>query len=213
VVSATVLQIQGVLRDFTYQNAAQPIAPLALRSKKGTYNYLYVQVDPVRRDAVTARIAAAWAAALPAKTFTYVWLDEYMEAAYSQKATLSLLGYLAFMAACIATLGLLGLVMYTVEVRRKEISIRKVIGAGKREIVVLLSRGFVRLIILAGLIAVPLGYTAGVLFRHLFPLQAPFGPASALACFFVLLGVGLVTIGSQTYRAAGENPAQHLRAE
>ncbi|TDX01633.1 ABC transporter permease [Dinghuibacter silviterrae] len=213
VADSTPLIIQGVLKDFTYQNAAQPIAPLALRTRKGSYNYLYVRVDPVRRDAITARIAAAWGALLPAKSFSYTWLDEYMEAAYAQKATLSLLGYLAFMAASIATLGLLGLVMYTVEVRRKEISIRKVIGAEKRELVVLLSRGFVRLLVLSGLIAMPLGYTAGVFFRHLFPLQAPFGPGYAVACFFLLLVLGLATIGSQTYRAAGENPAGNLRAE
>lgn len=210
---STPLEIQGVLRDFNYENAGKPIAPLALRTRKGTYNYLYVRVDPVRKESVTARIQAAWATLFPNKTLSYSWLDEDLEHANSQKATLSLLGYLAFMAATIATLGLLGLVMYTVEVRRKEISIRKIVGAGKQELVLLLSRGFVRLLVLAGLISVPLGYTAGYLFRQLFSLQAPFGPGYALGCFFLLFTIGLATIGSQTYRASRENPAKHLRTE
>jgi putative ABC transport system permease protein len=210
---STHLSVAGVVKDFNYENVGRPISPLAFRSKKGAYNYVYVRVNPIDKEATTARIGAAWAALYPAKAFTYSWLDEDLERANSQKATLSLLGYLAFMAASIATLGLLGLVMYTVEVRRKEISIRKIVGAEKREVVQLLSKGFVRLLLLSGLIAVPLGYTAGYLFRQLFARQAPFGPQYALACFGALLLIGLVTIGSQTYRAAGENPARNLRTE
>jgi putative ABC transport system permease protein len=98
-------------------------------------------------------------------------------------------------------------------VKRKEISIRKVIGADKRQLVLLLSRGFIKLLFIAGFIATPIGYAAGFLFRRNFVNQVSFGPLNAIACFLLLLLIGLATIISQTFKAARENPVKSLRTE
>lgn len=210
---STRLEITGILKDFNYESAGLPIAPLAFRNKTGVCNYLYITTDNSNKEALTARIANAWKGMSGAPSFDYTWLDEAMEKGYSQRATISLLGYLAFMAVAIATLGLLGLVTYTVEVRRKEISIRKVIGADKRQLILLLSKGFIRLLFIAGLIATPIGYVAGHLFSQNFAQRPAYGPSQAIACFLFLLSIGLFTIISQTGKAAMENPVKSLRTE
>ena len=117
------------------------------------------------------------------------------------------------MALSIATLGLLGLVIYTVETRRKEIGIRKVVGAGKKEVVALLSKSFVRLLFIAGVIAVPIGYTLSFFFLMNFTNRVGYGLAAAMGCFLFLLSIGLVTVISQTYKASRENPVNSLRTE
>lgn len=207
------LEIAGVLQDFNYENMGMPVRPLALRNKKNAYSYLYISTDPADKKILASRMAQLWAGIVPSIAFTYTWLDEDIDKGNSQSATISLLGFLVFIALAIASLGLLGLVLYTVETKRKEISIRKIIGADKKQIVHMLSRGFVVLLLIAGLIAMPIGYMAGHLFLQGFANRVSFGLPAVLSCFLFLLGIGLITIVSQTYKAAAANPAENLRTE
>lgn len=207
------LEIIGVVKDFIYENAGKPIGAMAFRNKKGAYNYLYVNVANADKRAVTDRLARTWKTLAPKQVFSSSWLDDDLDRIDSQRATISLLGYLAFMSISIATLGLLGLVIYSAETRRKEISIRKVIGASQRQLVGLLSKRFIKLLWIAGAIGVPIGYTLGFLFQLNFVMRAGNGLLSALSCFCLLLGIGLVTIITQTYKAAMENPARNLGVE
>jgi putative ABC transport system permease protein len=207
------LEIAGVVKDFKYVNAGSPVMPLAFRNKKNRYNYLYLGVEHADKQALNSRIQNVMIELAPSQSFNTTWLDEQLAKNNSQAATISLLGYLAFMAVAIASLGLLGLVIYTVEVKRKEISIRKIIGAESKQLVRLLSQGFVKLLFIAGFIAMPVGYTAGFLFLQNFSDRISFGIGNALLCFLLLLIIGLVTIISQTYKAAVENPAKSLRME
>ena len=118
---------------------------------------------------------------------TASWLDDTLDENNSQRATISLLGYLAFIALSIASLGLLGLVTYTVETKRKEIGIEKIIGASVPQIVRILSRRYVKLLISAGLISIHIGYTFSVLFDRNFTEHVGYAlPASlAMFCFFI----------------------------
>ncbi len=198
------LEITGVLKDFKYANAGSPVTPLAFRNKKNTFNYLYLAVDNADKQALSSRVQGIMTGLAPSQSFNTIWLDEQLAKNNSQAATISLLGYLAFMAVAIASLGLLGLVIYTVEVKRKEISIRKIIGAESKQLVRMLSQGFIKLLFIAGFIAMPIGYTAGFLFLQNFSDRINFGAGNALLCFALLLIIGLVTIISQTYKAAVE---------
>lgn len=210
------LTIAGVLKDFTYESAAIPVRPLAFRSRALAYNYLYLTARTgVNKAHFQQQVTDLLKPLLPATTTPTAasWLSDEWDQSNSQRATISLLGYLAFMAMAIATLGLLGLVMYTVEVKRKEISIRKIIGASEKQLIRLLSKGFFRLLLIAGCIAVPIGYTAGFLFLQNFPLRAGFGLVWPLGCFLFFLAIGLFTIMSQTYKAAIRNPATDMRTE
>jgi len=207
------LEIIGVVSDFKYENAGKPVDPIAFRNKPGACKYLYATVDGTDRSALIQRVGTMWRSLAPTTPLTASWLDEVIAENNSQRTTVALLGYLAFIALGIATLGLLGLVIYTVETRRKETGIRKVIGASGRQIISLLSKRFVWLLVIAGAIALPIGYTLSVLFLQNFVDRIGNGFVSALACFLFLLSVGLSVILSQTWRASRENPVHSLRTE
>ena len=210
---STKLQIARVVKDFSYENAGKPVAPLAFRNKENAYNYLYVVTGSGNKDLIANHIKSEWKAFTPNQPFSYSWLNDDINKNNSQRATVSLLGYLAFIAVAIATLGLLGLVVYSIEVKQKEVSIRKIIGASEKQLVQMLSKRFIKLLFIAGFIAMPIGYTAGFLFLQNFALRVSFGIFSVLLCFALLLSIGLFTIISQTYKAAVSNPVKNLRSE
>lgn len=207
------LEIIGVVGDFKYENAGKPINPMAFRNKPEVCKFLYVGTDGTNKRTMTQRMADAGRTLAPTTGLTIDWLDETIAQNDSQRATISLLGYLAFIALGIATLGLLGLVIYAVETRRKETGIRKVIGASSRQLVVMLSGRFIKLLLIAGVIAVPIGYTMSVLFLQNFVHRVGNGLVGAIACFLFLLFIGLITILSQTWRASLANPVDSLRTE
>jgi putative ABC transport system permease protein len=210
---STQLEITAVIKDFVYENAGKPIAALALRTKKEAYSYLYVHTENADKKLMEAKIKNALAGIASQKDTGISWLDNDLAESNSQTATISLLGFLGFIALAIATLGLLGLVVYTVEVKGKEISIRKVIGASDKQLVKILSKGFIRLLVIAGFIAMPLGWLLATMFLQNFSMRINFGFVNVLVCFLFLLGIGLFTIISQTYRAATSNPVKALRTE
>ena len=210
---STKLEIAGVLKDFAYEGVGRSIEPLAFRNKQSACNYLYVNAGNTGKKQLESRIKQAWNSLAISQPYTPSWLGDVIDEANSQTATVSLLGYLAFIALAIATLGLLGLVIYTIEVKQKEISIRKIIGASEKQLIGMLSKRFVKLIIIAGFIAMPVGDIAGHLFLQNFAYRIHFGVGSVLLCFFFLLGIGLFTIISQTYKAAIANPVKNLRTE
>lgn len=209
---STQLQITGVLKDFHYENPGKPIAPLAFRTKQGAYNYLYVKTEG-DKEPLESRVLAALRSLHAASPFTVSWLDDDLNKANSQTATISLLGFLGFIALAIATLGLLGLVVYTVEVKGKEISIRKIIGASETQLVTILSKSFIKLLFIAGFIAMPIGWLLSAMFLQNFSQRAAFGFLNVVMCFVFLLAIGLFTIISQTYKAAMANPVKNMRSE
>jgi putative ABC transport system permease protein len=209
---STRLEIAGVLKDFHYENAGKPVEPLAFRTRKGAYNYLYIETEG-DKAALTSRVAAALNTLNTTEPFTISWLDDDLNKSNSQTATISLLGFLGFIALAIATLGLLGLVVYTVEVKGKEISIRKIIGAGEIQLATILSKGFIKLLFIAGFIAMPIGWVLSAMFLQNFSERIQFGFINVVMCFLFLLAVGLITIISQTYKAAIANPVKSLRTE
>lgn len=210
---STQLEITGVLKDFQYENAGKPIAPLAFRNKKNAYSNIYILTDGSDKAKIVKGVGEVWKELQPSPPFEYAWLDDTLEKNNAQTATISLLGFLVFIAISVASLGLLGLVVYTVEVKRKEISIRKIAGADKKQLVSMLSNGFIKLLFLAGLIATPIGFIGGFLFLQNFAERTSFGLLHLAACFLLVFGIGLITIISQTYKAASINPASTLRTE
>jgi putative ABC transport system permease protein len=209
---STRLEITGVLKDFHYENAGKPIAPLAFRTKQDAYNYLYIETEGDKAT-LTSRVATALSTLNATEPFTVSWLDDDLDKSNSQTATISLLGFLGFIALAIATLGLLGLVVYAVEVKGKEISIRKIIGAGEIQLVTILSKGFIKLLFIAGFIAMPIGCLLSAMFLQNFSERTQFGFINVVMCFLFLLAIGLITIISQTYKAALANPVKSLRTE
>lgn len=206
------LVISGVVKDFYYQGAGNDIRPLLIIHAQGNYAYLNVWGSE-KDEGLPDRVQTVWKQIYPHKSFQSYWLRKHLTEMNDQTASISLLGFLGLITITIGSLGLLGLVVYTIETRRKEISIRKVIGAGVQELILLLSRNFVRLLLISGLIALPLGYILSLFFLQNFANRTDFGFLQLMLCFLFLLLIGLTTIVSQTWKAAAANPAEHLRAE
>jgi putative ABC transport system permease protein len=207
------VQITGVIKDFYYQGAGNRISPMAVRCEEGAYNLLNVHTSVANDEKLAAQLESGWKKLYPGKPFSYYWLGKQIDESNRQNSSVSLLGFLAFMTICIASLGLLGLVIYTVETRRKEISIRKVIGASVQQLTMLLSKGFIKLLLVAGCIAMPLGYVLSFFFLQNFANRISFGAGWLLLCFAFLLAIGLFTIISQTWKAAAANPVEKLKVE
>ena len=127
---------------------------------------------------------------------------------------IKIVGFIAFLAICIASLGLFGMVVFTTETKLKEISIRKVLGASETGLVYLLCKGFLLLLTISALIALPVTY---LFFDQVVLTQFPYHPSISLT---EMLGGSLLVmlfafflIGSQTIKAARTNPAKVLKSE
>ncbi len=210
---STQVEIKGVLKNFYDKGAARYVMPLLLRNQKDAFNYVNIQVRAGGQQGVVKRIGSVWNGLYPHTPFEYEWLDKKIAQREDQRDAYATMGFLAFITVSIAALGLLGLVIYTVETRQKEISIRKVIGASVPQLIALLSKSFLKLLLIAGLIAMPVGYIASFIFLQNFANRVPLGPGTLLLCFSALLSIGLITIFSNTYKAASANPAKNLHAE
>jgi putative ABC transport system permease protein len=125
----------------------------------------------------------------------------------------SILGLIAVLAISIACLGMLGMAVYTTERRRKEVGIRKVLGANNARNALLLSREFLNILVIAICIAAPLSYILNTMWLRKFPNRVEFGWGTVALGTLVVLLLGLITVGSQTVRASRRNPVDSLRGE
>lgn len=204
--------IQGVVKDFYAQGYGNAIQPLMLRNIPEASKFIALESTQDSPEFIST-LEREWKKQNPTSAFEYMWLDQEMSKRTDQSAEVSLLGFLGFMTVTIAAMGLLGLVVYTVETRRKEISIRKIIGASVQQITTILSGSFMKLLVLSGVIALPIGYLVSRFFLMNFVNQVSIGVLDLLACFGFLMLVGLLTILPQTWRASQENPSRNLRSE
>ncbi|CCH51901.1 protein of unknown function DUF214 [Fibrisoma limi BUZ 3] len=207
------VQIAGVVRDFRYTTFNWDIKPLILRYEPANFRYINVAVAQGAEEAVLADVRRIWKQFLPYEPFAGQWYTDYLRQRHSHTEDTDFMGLLLALAFSIACLGLLGMVTYNTQTRVKEVGVRKVLGAEVRQIVWLLSRDFVRLLLLAAAIAMPLGYLAGYAFLTSFAYHVSIGLETFGLCVGVLLVLGVLTIGIRTYRAALANPADSLRTE
>jgi ABC-type antimicrobial peptide transport system permease subunit len=139
--------------------------------------------------ATRAKIESVWKKIDPVHPFGAKFYDESIEEAYSEfSSMIKIIGFLSFLAISIASMGLLGMVVFTTETRLKEISIRKVMGASSGNLVFLLSRGFLLLLSVSALIALPVTY---LFFKNVvltrFPYHTPVQPAELFAGLLAVL--------------------------
>ncbi|MBO9731842.1 MAG: ABC transporter permease [Chitinophaga sp.] len=207
---SSALNIVGVVQDFNYQPIEVNIRPMAIRYKTGEFRQLQLAMTHGDKDQQIAAVKKVWMELHPGEIFSSEWMDEQL-LSRSGGEVISMLGFLVFISTMIAALGLLGIVAYTSFTRRKEISIRKVLGAGSAGLLYLLSKNYIRLIIIASCIALPLGYLGSMLFLQIFAYRVGIGVIPMLGSVLFLLSLAMITILSQTWRAIEVNPVDNLR--
>jgi len=208
------VQIVGVIRDFCFMRYELPVAPLVLAYDPQEIKVLSLMISQgASPEKVTESLTRIWKQYHPHESFVYSWYEKQLYEQYSDGGDQSFTRIIVFIVFVIAGMGLLGMVTYTTEKRTKEVGVRKVMGASVVQIMRLLSMGFVKLILLASVLALPLGYYLGSLFLNLFTYHTTLGPGIFLTCLASLLLIGLFTVGVQSYRTAVTNPAETLRSE
>ncbi|MEP7106785.1 MAG: ABC transporter permease [Ferruginibacter sp.] len=212
---STKVQVAGVLKDFHFEGFEHPITPLVFRSREKAFNFMNVKTAMAEPDAgsLVLSLQRTWKKFNPHQDLSYNWFNRQFYETKSATGTVSMLGLLAFMGITIACLGLLGMVVYTVEGRIKEVSIRKVLGAGVASILALLSKSFLKLVLVAIGIAAPLGWICSYLFLQIFAVRVDIGFGILSFASVAILILALLVIGSQVIRVANTNPADNLHAE
>ncbi|MCE7060793.1 ABC transporter permease [Dyadobacter sp. CY343] len=208
------VQVSGVVKNFCFMRYELPVAPLVLAYDPSEIKILSLKIAAgAAKKRVAATLSKVWKQFHPHESFVFSWYEEQMYDNYADGGDPQFTGVIVVIVFVIAAMGLLGMVTYTTEKRTKEVGVRKVMGASVAQIMALLSGGFVRLIVIASVIALPLGYLLGALFLQFFTYHVSLGPAVFFQCAGALLLIGLGTIGVQAYRTANSNPADTLRSE
>jgi putative ABC transport system permease protein len=206
--------IKGILRDFHFSSLHKPIGPLVLFTE-AQWNYFFIRLAPGDHEAQLAQLSGIYRNLVPHRPFEYKYISDRFDALYKGEERMGLISSVfASLAIIIACLGLLGLVSFAAMQKTKEIGIRKVMGATATGIVLLITRDFTRLVLIAIIIAVPLAwYVMENYWLTSFAYRtgmgvAPFIIASA-GCLIVAFG----TAAYQAVKAALVNPSQTLRNE
>ncbi len=208
------LTIVGVVDDFHQQSLREAYEPLILRLDPGVNGQLSIKLaegDPRRAIAV---VKQAWAKFFPTDPFTYSFLDERYDQQYRADERFGeVFGFFTLLAVLVACLGLLGLAIFTAQQRTKEIGVRKVLGASVTSIITLLSKDFLKLVLVAVLIASPLAWWAMSRWLADFAYKISLEWwVFALAGLFAI-GIALLTVSFQSIKAALMNPVKSLRSE
>jgi putative ABC transport system permease protein len=211
------LPIVGVMADFHEESMHAVIGPLAFTSMPGHTFHIRLKNGPGDRagwSRAIDKMRKAFAWVYPGADWDYVFLDEEVAKWYQSEQDMAHLLYWATaLTILISCLGLLGLVIYTTNMRTREIGIRKVLGASLSAIVQILSGEFVRLVLLAFLIAVPAAWWASDRWLRGFVYRTPMNWWVFAFGGGLLLLFALVTLSFQTIRAALANPVRSLRTE
>ena len=164
---------------------------------------------------VKEKIEASWASLFPELKSDIRAFDEEMNELYNIVfgTLVKILGFVAFLAIVISCLGLLGMATYTVETRKKEIALRKVLGSSNQSLVLILSKGYVSILLLAMALAIPAAYFINNFWLQNFDFHVSVDALTILFGVTVLLLFGGLTIGSQTIQAAFVNPVENLKSE
>ena len=210
------LQVVGVVRDFNFRTMEYAIGPVAFRYRPGDFSMLSIAFDPSAKDNVITRLESSWKKLDPVHPIRYITMEDdidetYIESGYTD--IVKIVGYISLLAITLACLGMLGMVMYSTQLKVKEVGVRKVLGASVKDVTVLLSRSFVVLIMISVFIGIPVGYFLGNTFLQNFAFKISNAWLLVLIAIAITGTLGLITICSQTIKAAIANPVKSLRTE
>jgi putative ABC transport system permease protein len=206
-------QVIGVVKDFHYGSLRQEIGPLMIRQSEAPGRVL-VKISTDDVQGTLAALETAWAGIEQEAAFNYRFLDEQFERLYDgERRTGNLFSLAAAFAIFVSCLGLFGLAAYSAEQRTREIGIRKVLGATIGGIVGLLSKEFLRLVLIAFVLAAPLAWFIMDRWLEDFAYRIEIGPGIFALSAVLALTVALSSVVWQAIRAAVADPVKSIRYE
>ena len=211
---STLVEIVGVIRDFQYTAMFLNLRPLVLRYLPDAQYHAFLRLDSPDMTATVRKIGQTWDQIDPEHELDGDFLDGRIKEYYSFfEDIIYTVGFATLLAIIIAAFGLLGMASYSTRTRIREIGIRKVFGAGERQIVVLVSKAYLWLLLIAAVIGGIISYLVNNLWLQYMSKSVDFGAGTILAGILIVICTGLLSISSQTYRAARTDPARTLKYE
>lgn len=206
-------QVCGVVKDFHFHQLHAPVSNFLFRYNPEKFRLGNVKVSSDDIDDSFRRMDRSWKA-ISDTNFTAKFLEDETADAFSNYNTLlKIFGFLGLLAVSVSCLGLLGMVVYSAETRTKEVGIRKVMGASTFTIAVLLSRDYLKLMLIASIFSLPITFAIDFFLSRLEYYRVAITPLDILLGITVMILIGLGTMATQTMRAASANPADTLKYE
>jgi putative ABC transport system permease protein len=208
------INIIGVIKDFHYESLHKPIRPLLIGLNNLDRTFIGVRIRPENVPETLEYIEKTWLAYIPYKPFEFFFFDEDYDNLYrAEQRTGKLFSIFSVLAIFIACLGLFGLASFTTERRTKEIGIRKTLGASVPNIVLLLSKEFIRWVLVATIIAWPIAWYFMNSWLQNFAYRISINAWPFLLAAITALLIAVLTVIFQSVKTALTNPVESIRYE
>ena len=208
------LEVVGIMKDFNFETLKSAVRPMAVLLGPSPNYEMAIRIQAGDVGETINRIGGIWKKYAPEVAFEYSFLDENFDALFRAEQRLShVILLFTCLAVFIACLGLFGLATFMAEQRSKEIGIRKILGASNSQVVELLSRNFLKLVMVAFALSIPLVWIGMSKWLEEFAYRIEIQGWVFLVSGMVALVIAFLTTSYQALRAAGTNPVEALRSE
>ncbi len=207
-------KIVGMVNNFNYTSLHNPIEPLVFILSRGNPDYVAVKIKGNSLSQAIKKIEAHWANFDQKHFFNYNFLDQHFQLQYErEEKMLSLFSYFSLIVILISSLGLYGLSAFTIEQRTKEIGIRKILGSNPKQLIQLLITDFLKLVLIAGIVALPITYYLMSEWLNGFANRVGLNPVWFGIGMFLAILIALITVVSQAIKAVNKNPVDAIKYE
>jgi putative ABC transport system permease protein len=206
-------EIKGVVKDFHFSSLHEQIGPLILFNQPDQYNYIFVKLKPGNVSESLKKLSAVYTSLIPHRPFEYEFVDRQYASLYTaEQKTGVLASIFAGLAIVIASLGLLGLVAFSTNQRKKEIGIRKVLGATVPNIILMITKDYSRLVLFSIGLGIPISYwIVNTWWLNNFAYRTEVGVTSFVLAALICIAIAFGAAGYQAIKAAVVNPTDSLR--
>ena len=207
-------QVIGVVKNFNYKSLRRDVEPMALFLLPSYIRKISIRIMPGNIGRTLNFMQQKWEKLFPGEQFEYGFLDSRIEQLYeNEKKMQDLFAIFSALSILVACLGLLGLVSFTAELKTKEIGIRKVLGASTGHVILLLSKEFIKWVVLANVIAWPLAWFLMNRWLQNFAYRTHMGWIVFGLAGFMAMAIAVFTFVFQTIKTASAKPVNSLRYE
>ncbi len=207
------MEVIGVVKNFNFESLKESVKPAFLKYDDSFSSKIMIRIAAENEEKIIAGISTLYKEG-HGKAMSYSFMDEDFQSLYdSEKRVASLAKYFGIIAIFLSCLGLFGLAAFTAEKRKKEIGVRKVMGASMTGILALVSKDFLQLVLISIAMAVPIGWYLADSWLSSYAYQSDLSWWIFAGSGLLLIFIALITVGFQAYKAASSNPVNSLRSE
>jgi putative ABC transport system permease protein len=203
-----------VVDNYKYVALFLPVKPLIIRMNPEQYRIAVLRISTQDREATLAKFKAAWTSIDPYHDLQGSFLEYEIKDYYGMFGdVLYTVGLATILAVIVACLGLFGMATYSIQTKLKEVGVRKVFGSQSQSVALLIGRTFIIMLLIAAVIAAPLAYLLNTTWLKFLAFHVKLGAGTLLTGIFIVFIIGILTVLSQTLKAANSNPVDILKYE